>query len=286
MLCFTVSIAVCEITINLYGIPGCLCTSLLQLFAQHKASFLAIQISVCGCSYFIANLPKIRGSQSSPSALPRHSSLTDWISMGFACTDLKGRCEILSELKTSAFTKTWFLSVPRVAFCWNSWILKGLLLDMLLKVMLPVSERLPNSCFSQNLKGRSGRAQINGCRKFILLRHWAAFLNISNLLEKSIHSLLALHKITPNKHMWGRGRKSQFCSHPIELSQHMVNTRLLWAVYNSQAGTRLKTTFFLVALGALSLVLYRLDTVVEINNAEGDLFSVFFSWSFSKAEIQ
>lgn len=57
-------------------------------------------------------------------------------------------------------------------------------------------------------------------------------------------------------------------------------------MHNTQAETRLKTTRFFVALGALSLVLYKLDIVVEINNAEGDLFSVFFSCSFRKAEIQ
>lgn len=49
---------------------------------------------------------------------------------------------------------------------------------------------------------------------------------------------------------------------------------------------KVKNNLFFVSLGALSLVLYKLDSVVEINNAEGDLFSVFFNWSFSEAEIQ
>lgn len=111
----------------------------------------------------------------SPSALPRHSSLTDWIPMDFCMHRFERKVWNSVWIGTSAFMRTWFLSVSRVAFCWNSWVLKGLLLDMLLKVMLPVLERLPNPCFSQNLKGRSGKAQVNGCSKFILLWHWAAF---------------------------------------------------------------------------------------------------------------
>lgn len=120
--------------------------------------------------------------------------LAHWlIPLGFCMHRFEREVWNSVSIEASAFMKTWFLSMSRVAFCCNSWILKGILLDMLLKVILPVLERLPTSCFSQNLKGRSGKAQISGCRKFILLWHWAAFVNISNLLEKNINSLQALH---------------------------------------------------------------------------------------------
>lgn len=153
------------------------------------------------CSYFIVNLPRIGNSQRS---LPAHSSLTDWIPMGFCMHRFERKVWNSVSTEAPALVKTWFLGMSRVAFSWNSWILKGSLLEMLLKVTPPVLERLPNSCFSQNLKGRSGKAQINGCRNFILLWHWAAFLNISTLKEKNIHSLQALQKMTSNKHTWGR----------------------------------------------------------------------------------
>lgn len=240
-LCFAVLISVCEIIINLYGIPGCLCTSLLG--CSHSTRHLSWPFRF-PCMGAVILQWKHQKSENLPisSASP---FLSHWLnSHGFL------HAQIWKEGVKFCLNWNFCFYEDMVSQC----VQGGLLLKFMgsERVVIrhaPQSHAASLGEITKSLLFTKFEREIWSSSSKWLQQIYSSvalgsLLNISNLLEKSIHSLQALHKIIPNKNMWEREGKSQFCSHLIELSLHMVNTRLLWAIYNSQAGTRLKTAFF------------------------------------------